>query len=259
MQVCVLGSGSAGNCTYIATDQSHILLDVGFGLRSLRRRLEEASLRLDDVQALILSHGHSDHVAGATALTNELGVPVFMNQGTRDEVPELRELGRWECFAAGQPFSVGNLQIHPFEVSHDAAQPVGFRFSSEGVSGTAVTDLGELSPPVIRHLRGCDWLILESNHDEEMLKLGSYPWFLKQRLLGRQGHLSNQELSRFLAEGFDGHAKHLFLAHLSRKNNLPQLARGAAAAALRKRANGADHRAQIHLTHQHKPTIVLDV
>ncbi len=259
MQLCVLGSGSSGNCTYIGTAHTHLLLDLGFGARSLRRRFEEAALSLDKVQALILTHGHSDHVAGAAAFADELGIPVFMNKGTRDEVPKLRELERWECFEAGQSFSIGDIRVHPFDVNHDAAQPVAFRFSSGGVSGAAVTDLGELSPLVTKQLRDCDWLILESNHDEEMLKVGGYPWFLKQRLLGREGHLSNQALSHFLAEDFDGSAAHLFLAHLSRNNNLPELAAEAASAALQKRRRDGYPSPQVHLTHQHKPTIVLEL
>ena len=259
MQLCVLGSGSSGNCTYVGTANTHLLLDLGFGARSIRRRFEEASLALDKVQALILTHGHSDHVAGAAAFANEFGIPVFMNRGTREEVPRLRELERWECFEAGHSFSIGDIHIHPFDVNHDAAQPVAFRFTSGGVSGAAVTDLGELSAPVMEQLRGCDWLILESNHDEEMLKVGGYPWFLKQRLLGKKGHLSNQALSHFLAEDFDGSATHLFLAHLSRTNNLPQLAAGAASMALQKRAKNGHRSPRVHLTHQHKPTIVLDL
>ena len=259
MQLCVLGSGSSGNCTYIGTANTHILLDLGFGARGIRRRFEEAALALDKVQALILTHGHSDHVAGAAAFASERGIPIFMNNGTRVEVPELRKLERWECFEAEQSFSIGDIRVQPFDVNHDAAQPVAFRFSSGGVAGAAVTDLGELSADVMKQLRGCDWLILESNHDEEMLKVGGYPWFLKQRLLGKKGHLSNQALSHFLAEDFDGSATHLFLAHLSRNNNLPQLAAEAASEALRKRGKG-DHRSpQVHLTHQHKPTIVLEL
>ena len=259
MQLCVLGSGSSGNCTYIGTTHTHLLLDLGFGARSIRRRFEEAALSLDKVQALVLTHGHSDHVAGVAAFANELQIPVFMNKETRAEVPKLREFERWECFEAGQSFSIGDIQVHPFDVNHDAAQPVAFRFSSGGVAGAAVTDLGELSAPVMKQLRGCDWLILESNHDEEMLRVSTYPWFLKQRLLGRKGHLSNQALSHFLAEDFDGSASHLFLAHLSRNNNLPQLAAEAASAALQRRGNGGHRTPQVHLTHQHKPTIVLEL
>ena len=142
-------------------------------------------------------------------------------------------------------------------MNHDAAQPVAFRFSSGGVSGAAVTDLGELSPLVTKQLRDCDWLILESNHDEEMLKVGGYPWFLKQRLLGREGHLSNQALSHFLAEDFDGSAAHLFLAHLSREQQ-PSRTRGRSCLGPRSRndVGTAYPSPQVHLTHQHKPTIV---
>ncbi len=259
MRVSVLGSGSSGNCTYIATEQVAILVDLGFGRRALERRLRLAKLDKRPIDAVLVTHGHTDHIRGVFSFSSQCRVPVYMNEGTRDEAPGLQQVVRWEGFHSGSPFSIGDLQVEPFPVSHDAADPVGFRFTSNGVCGTLATDLGELSTPVIDQLSGCDWLVLESNHDEEMLKIGPYPWHLKQRVLSKKGHLSNQELSTFLTHHFDGRASHLFLAHLSRQNNDPQIALESADRALRQEQPLLPGSCLLHLTHQSKPSIVLDL
>jgi phosphoribosyl 1,2-cyclic phosphodiesterase len=257
----VLGSGSGGNCTLLKSCTTNVLVDAGFGVRSLKRRLQSAGLGLDKIDAILLTHGHSDHVAGVPSLLNEFeGTPVFMNSGTREEVPALSSIDSWERFESEQPFVVGDFTFEAFDVSHDAAEPVGFSVSINGTSGAVATDLGELNPAVEQHLDGCHWMVLESNHDEDLLKVGPYPWELKRRVLGRRGHLSNRALADFLRYRFDGSASHLFLAHLSRKNNEPQLAISAASEAVQGRQLLFGHpNLTLHLTHQSKPSIVLDL
>lgn len=255
LTVCVLGSGSQGNCTLVSTERTSVLVDLGFARRSLSLRLERAHLAGRRIDALLLTHGHADHICGALSFAEEHAVPVFMNEGTRNEVAELQSIPRWEAFQTGCAFRIGDLRIEPFAVSHDAADPVGFRFSAQGIQGALLTDTGELNGSTAPYLAGCAWLILESNHDEEMVKTGPYPWALKQRLLGRKGHLSNQALSRFLSEQFDGQARHIFLAHLSRQNNDPRIALDSASRALA--ARSLEQRWRLHLTHQSKPSIVL--
>lgn len=259
MKISVLGSGSSGNCTYIATEKTCLLVDLGFGWRSLSRRLAEAELHSGNIDAVLLTHGHSDHVSGVPAFLARHPVPIFMNEGTREEVPELRNLDRRETFQSNHPFSVGDLQIEAFSVSHDAAEPVGFRLSAQGICGALVTDLGELTQTVVDNLSGCDWLVVESNHDEEMLKIGPYPWSIKQRVLSRVGHLSNQDLSSFLSDSFDRQASHIFLAHLSRQNNDPQVALDHASQALSQDLPLYAGCCNLHLTHQSKPSIVLNL
>jgi phosphoribosyl 1,2-cyclic phosphodiesterase len=158
--------------------------------------------------------------------------------------------------------------VTPFAISHDAAEPVGFRFEAERVSGALATDLGEMTPEVAARLTGCDWLILESNHDENLVRLGPYPWALKQRLLSPVGHLSNHAVAEFLGNAFDARARHIFLAHLSRNNNTPALALDSAQAALDRRFGSqssddtcapGDERHCLHLTDQVKPSIVLSL
>ena len=177
-----------------------------------------------------------------------------MNQGTRAEAPALQSIDRWECFSSNSSFHVGDIDVLPFEVSHDATEPVGFHFSSHGVQGALVTDLGELTPKVTKNLSGCDWLVLESNHDVELLKMGPYPLALKQRVLSNQGHLSNQDLSLFLSSHFDRCATHLFLAHLSKQNNHPQIALDSAVQALAQNHPLLPPTCEVHLTHQSIPS-----
>ncbi len=169
--------------------------------------------------------------------------------------PSLKEDPTWlpavEYFSAGQRFSIGDICIDPFTIPHDAADPVGFIFSSEGIRMGFATDLGYITPNVKEHLRGLDLLLLESNHDLEMLRDGPYPWSVKQRVLSRVGHLSNDSASEFLAEDYDGQAAHVILGHLSENNNLPELARLAAERALANRARLlANH---LLLACQHEP------
>ncbi len=183
-----------------------------------------------------------------------------MNEGTRAERATLRSIDRWERFEAGTSFAVGDLWVEAFSVPHDANQPVGFRFSAGGVYGALITDLGVLNESVVQKLSGCDWLILESNHDEAMVKISPYPWVVKQRLLGNLGHLSNRAVCHFLSHDFDGRAVDIFLAHLSRQNNDPAIARHCALGALAQRLaqmEGSKHSCRLHLTHQHKPSIVV--
>ena len=259
MRICVLGSGSGGNSTFIATGKTGILVDLGFGVRSLARRMREAGIPNHPIDAILITHGHIDHVSGVLAFASLRGIPVFMNDGTRQEVPLLGESCCCEHFQSNRSFCFKDVEIHPFSVSHDAEDPVGFRFEADGVTGAVGTDLGELSRSVLGRLERCNWLVLESNHDELLLKQGSYPWNVKQRVLGPRGHLSNQALSAFLSGDFDGHASDIFLAHLSRRNNDPEVALRQAAGAISARFRDRNSPTRLHLTHQSKPSIVLDL
>ena len=259
MKICVLGSGSAGNCTYIATAKARILVDLGFGRRSLDRRLRQAGLSLEGLDALILTHEHTDHVSGVPALVRRLDLPAFMTEGTLKESPALQEVDRAKIVPVGVPFHIGDLEVEALPVSHDAGQPVGYRFAAGGIQGLLATDLGEPTPAITEPLADCDWLILESNHDESMVLAGPYPWLLKQRLMGPKGHLSNRALGRCLKSHLGARTKHIFLAHLSRTNNHPQLALEQVSAALSGADDGGESGPGVHLTHQNRPSIVLDL
>lgn len=260
MRISILGSGSRGNCTYIETSRCRLLVDAGFGIRSLKRRFREAGLGPDDIDAILITHGHTDHVSGVEALARYFKAPVYATQGTQDEARSFQRIEKVETLKGGDSFAIGDLVITSFPTPHDSAEAVGFRFSNGGITGLLATDLGKLTKTVADYTKGCDWLILESNHDEELLKLGPYPWVLKRRVLGDYGHLSNRSLAAFLTDTFDGSATDLFLAHLSKQNNLPELALESALRAISERHSqqlGKDLR--IHLTHQGKPSIVLSL
>jgi phosphoribosyl 1,2-cyclic phosphodiesterase len=257
MQICVLGSGSGGNCTYVSTGRVSILIDVGFGSRSLARRWRETGLDGRNIAGVFLTHGHCDHFSGVLAFASERGIPVFLTAGTLTDVPALEQLPAMEILRPGCPVAMGDLCVTPFAISHDASEPVGFRLEAAGIAGALATDLGEITPEVALALQDCDWLVLESNHDENLLRLGSYPWPLKQRLLSRIGHLSNQALAAFLSHSFDGHAAHILLAHLSQQNNHPLLAFDTAVRALGQRSETRTW--NVHLTDQKKPSIVVNL
>ena len=258
MFVSVLGSGSSGNCTLVATRETCLLIDLGFGPRSLSRRMQEANLEPRPIDAVFLTHGHSDHCHGVASRQASKSVPVYMNRGTRSEGAGLKEVKNWREFDCSGPVQVGDFSVEAFAISHDASEPVGFRIEAEGKTGVVVTDLGEMTPQVKSRLGGCDWLVLESNHDEHLLKMGPYPWQLKQRVLSRVGHLSNRTAAEFIRDDYDGSAAHIFLAHLSQQNNHPEIALKSARRALQDRPRrGLFESCRIHLTFQTHPSNVI--
>jgi phosphoribosyl 1,2-cyclic phosphodiesterase len=327
----VLASGSRGNATVVSGGRTRILVDCGLSCRELFRRMKLAGEEPETLDAILITHEHSDHVGGVAVTARKLNIPVYFTEGThrawmrwlsprrqmsyaqwmeqtrrqaaerqaeadaagelgeaddpeaemgldametssnlgessedhtagakaRDGIaastarlkscpdtkqdcsaasPSRKEDPTWlpavEYFAAGEAFEIGDIRISPFTTPHDAADPVGFVFGAEGVRLGFVTDLGYISPNVKAQLQELDLLLLESNHDLEMLKDGPYPWAVKQRVMSRVGHLSNEAAAGFLEEDYDGQAAYVILAHLSESNNLPELARVTAERAL---------------------------
>ena len=232
LRVAVLGSGSSGNCTFLATDRVKILIDAGLSQREMARRLAHLGERLEEVQAVVVSHEHTDHVNSLARLAKLYRIPVYISPLTRAALASQTSLLAVETFQPGSSFQIADLTVEPFTIPHDAVDPVGFRFTAEGVRIALATDLGYLPANVKDYLRGCHGLIVESNHDLEMLRTGPYPWFVKQRVMSREGHLSNTALGDYLRNEYDGEAQVMVLAHLSQQNNHPQIARMEAAAAL---------------------------
>ena len=240
VKFCVLASGSSGNAALLATENTRILIDAGLSMRDLGKRLASIGEDLSRIDAILITHEHSDHVYGLATLAKKLRIPVFMTGGThqawaramRNEKGERPKLEKYEAFEAGHRFQVGDIEVKPFTIPHDAADPVGFTFRAEGIKVGVATDLGYLPVSVRDHLRGCDVLVMESNHDLEMLRVGPYPWSVKQRVMSRVGHLSNDALAEFFSSDYDGGAEYVVLAHLSEQNNHPEIARAAAEQAL---------------------------
>jgi phosphoribosyl 1,2-cyclic phosphodiesterase len=201
-----------------------------------------AGVAPSSIQGIVISHEHSDHVGGLFVLARKLGVPVFMTAGTHHAwwryarvKYEGERLEALETFSSGHGFCVGDIEVMPFTIPHDAADPVGFAFKAEGVKVGIVTDLGYMPENVKYHVQGCHVLMMESNHDLEMLRTGPYPWAVKQRVLSKNGHLSNDDLAKFLCSDYDGTAEYVVLAHLSEQNNDPEVAKHTAERALRER------------------------
>jgi phosphoribosyl 1,2-cyclic phosphodiesterase len=233
----VLASGSQGNCTVLSTSTTRLLVDAGISCREACKRMRANDVDPERLTAIIISHEHSDHIAGLRVMAKKLKIPVYMTGDTNDAWgrncgKEATHLERLELFYAGHRFQIGDISVLPFTIPHDAVDPVGFTFQAEGLKIGVATDLGYMPTSVRQHLRGCDILMIESNHDLEMLRGGPYPWSVKQRVMSRVGHLSNDALAEFLTSDYDGGAAYLILAHLSEQNNHPEIARGAAERAL---------------------------
>lgn len=322
----VLASGSKGNCTVVTGGKTRILVDAGLSCRELFRRMCQVDEDPTTLDAIIITHEHSDHVAGLAVTARKLGIPVYFTEGTHrawvrwlsprkqmtyaqwleqcrrqaaarmaeadaptaedcdteeseagsesdpdntetsttpspeenakkgrksKEQKDPTSLPRVEYFQAGKSLQIGDISVSPFTIPHDAADPVGFVFQAEGVRMALATDLGYMPPNVKAQLKGVDLLLLESNHDLEMLRDGPYPWSVKQRVLSRVGHLSNEAAATYLETEYDGQAAYVILGHLSESNNLPELARITAERALNGRASLLANR--LLLAAQHEP------
>lgn len=243
----MLASGSAGNAAFLATSRTRILIDAGLSVKELTRRLAEIGESPEDIDAVVVTHEHSDHVAGLARFVRfrerkKKPVPVYLSRltapaiewtgpdGKKTEAPAVVEK-----FQAGSGWMIGNVAVQSFTIPHDAIDPVGFTFVSEGVKVGVATDLGYVTESLRVHLRRVQMLLIESNHDVDMLRVGPYPWSVKQRVLGRNGHLSNDSTCGFLEQDMDDGVQTLILGHLSEHNNHPEIVRMAAGQSLEKR------------------------
>ncbi len=338
VRMTVLASGSRGNCTVVTGGRTSVLVDAGISCREILKRMQAAGENPCELDAILITHEHQDHVQGLSVLARKLGIPVYFTEATHrawmrwmqpqrrmsygdwlaqrkaemaikqgvSQTPETaetanpfyREAGLKECaeeqaefvpgsglglepgsgqmqndmdclpavqasadpcalpgkeyFQVGKAFSIGDLNVTAFTIPHDATDPVGFVLESEGIKIGLATDLGYMPANVSQQLRRCDVVMLESNHDLEMLRDGPYPWSVKQRVMSRVGHLSNAAAAEFLEKGYDGQAAYVVLAHLSESNNMPELARVAAEWALRDRMNLLANK--LLIAQQHVPT-----
>jgi phosphoribosyl 1,2-cyclic phosphodiesterase len=259
VSVTVLASGSKGNSALVSSSRTSLLVDAGLSRRELLRRMAACGEAAGELDAILVTHEHGDHVSGLHVLAKRLKIPVYMTDATheayrrsvRDSAGNRVCLERLETFQAGCAFQIGDVAVMPFTIPHDAVDPVGFTFTSDGIKVGVCTDLGYMPSSVKHHLRGCHVLMIESNHDVEMLRVGPYPWSVKQRVMSRVGHLSNAALADFLMKDYDRGAEYLILAHLSEENNHPEVARLTAERALGEQRNFV--RNQLVLATQHEP------
>lgn len=225
MRFCVLGSGSKGNCTYIETGDTKVLIDAGFSGIEIERRLAAIGVEIDSLSAILVTHEHTDHVRGVAVLSRKCRIPVFANPATFQAAGKsLSKLFARHEFTRGEPFTFQDLHVHPFSVSHDAADPVGFIIKDDTRSMGYCTDTGMVSHLMRHLLSSCHGLVLECNHDPKMLNTGPYPPALKQRVRSKTGHLANNDAAIFLTEIIHEGLEHVVLSHISETNNQPAVA-----------------------------------
>jgi len=235
MRLIVLGSGSSGNVLYIESGATSVLVDCGLSGKETARRMTDLGLDPTKLSGVVITHEHTDHMKGTRVLCSTAEVPVYMSEATRVECKfsdDGEKIPWGQTIASSEPFAIGSLNFYPFSIPHDGVDTFAFTVESAGIKVGAVTDLGYISQLVAEQLRGCTLVLIESNHDRDMLKVGPYPWSVKQRIASNVGHLSNDETARWIRHDFDGQAEYLVLAHLSRHCNHPELARLAALQAL---------------------------
>lgn len=222
----ILGSGSAGNCAYVETGETRILIDAGFSLRQIRQRLATIGRVPENLTGILITHEHSDHVQGLVALSEKLRIPVYCNRPTQEAIQyQLSVRLNSHLFITGASFELGDITVETFTVPHDAQDPVGFLLRTASGNIGFLTDLGHATKLVLERIREANVLVLEANHDVKMLQdCPRRPWSLKQRILGRHGHLSNETAAEVAEHIMSADLRHLYLGHLSRECNRPELA-----------------------------------
>ena len=229
MRMASLSSGSSGNCIYIGSENHHILIDSGISKKRVEEGLKALELTPTDISGIFITHEHTDHIGGLGVLSRKYGLPIYATEGTIEQIRRTSSLGTmpeglYHPIHAGEDVTIGDLKLHPFAVAHDAAEPVAYRVNSNGSSVAVVTDLGEYTEEIVTGLQGLDALFLEANHDVRMLQVGPYPYPLKQRIMSRLGHLSNEAAGQFLLRLLHPGMKKVLLGHLSKENNYSELA-----------------------------------
>lgn len=229
MRLVSIASGSSGNCIYVGSDTTHILVDAGISNKRIEQGLNEVGVKGSELTGIVITHEHSDHTKGLGVLARKYGVPIYATKETLDEISKQKSLGEYpqELFRAIHPdvdFQLGDLDVKPFSIDHDAANPVAYRVQHGRKSVAVATDMGHFDQYIIENLQGLDALLLESNHDVNMLQAGPYPYYLKRRIMGDHGHLSNESAGRLLCCLLHNNLKRILLGHLSKENNYEELA-----------------------------------
>ncbi len=229
LELCSIASGSSGNCICVGTDDYHVLIDAGISGKRIEKGLESIDLKCNEMQGILVTHEHIDHVAGLGVLARRYGIPIYATPKTIDAIKQVKSVGQIEeslfrPIIAGEEFEIGDMKFKPIPISHDAAEPVAYKFTNGKCTFAVITDLGNYNQNTVDELQHLDALLLEANHDIRMLQTGVYPYPLKQRILGDRGHLSNERSGQFLCELLHDHFGEVLLGHLSKENNYEKLA-----------------------------------
>ena len=229
MRMCSIASGSSGNCIYVGSDHTHLLVDTGISRKRIEEGLKKLEIKGEELDGVLITHEHSDHIQGLGVLSRKYELPIYATKGTIEGISGSTSLGKmpdglFHTIRADEPFRLGDIEVKPFAISHDACEPTGYRFECGGRSAAVATDLGKYDEYTVSNLTGLDAVLLEANHDIHMLEVGGYPYYLKQRILGDKGHLSNELSGRLLCDILHDNLKHIILGHLSKENNYARLA-----------------------------------
>jgi phosphoribosyl 1,2-cyclic phosphodiesterase len=271
IRLCVLGSGSTGNAVLISSDTTNVLVDAGLSSREILRRLAAVGVDHEKLDAVLITHEHSDHAGGLRILLGSVKCPVYISQETEESYYWTRKTNgngeseglkrrdvlkhRTVKIESGEGFCIGDIDFDPFSIPHDAADNFGFIARHDGVRIATLMDFGHITKTIKENLKGCDAIVIESNHSRDMLRACPvYSWPLKQRISSRTGHLSNEDLCEWLTNDFDGSARHIVLSHLSQRANEPHLALLMAKTALQMRSPLFKPETEIGLSFHNKPT-----
>ncbi|MCI8590881.1 MAG: MBL fold metallo-hydrolase [Lachnospiraceae bacterium] len=229
MKLCSVASGSSGNCIFVGSEHTSLLVDAGISGKRTAAGVEALDRSMQELDGILVTHEHSDHIRGLGVLARKYKLPVYATAGTIEEIRRTNPIGKlpegvFHEIVPDQVFTLGDIDVYPFRISHDAAEPVGYRFDCGEKHAAVATDMGMYDRYIVDKLRGLDVLLLESNHDERMLEVGRYPYYLKRRIAGNSGHLSNETAGRLLCEILHDGMKEIFLGHLSQENNYEDLA-----------------------------------
>ncbi len=229
MKMCSIASGSSGNCVYVGTEATHLLVDVGISCKRTMEGLNRLGLTGNDIDGILITHEHADHINGLGVISRKFGIPIYATAGTIEAIKNTEGLGEIDeslfCeVSADEKMILKDITVNPMRISHDAVQPVAYRFQYGNSRMAIVTDLGTYDEYTVESLKGMDVLMLEANHDINMLQVGPYPYYLKQRILSKRGHLSNELSGKLLSRILNDDLRAVFLGHLSKENNLAELA-----------------------------------
>ncbi|HIY64309.1 MAG TPA: MBL fold metallo-hydrolase [Candidatus Mediterraneibacter stercoripullorum] len=229
MRLCSIASGSSGNCIYVGSDNTHLLVDTGISKKRIEEGLHSLDIKGEELDGILITHEHSDHIQGLGVFSRKYEIPVYATLGTIEGICSYSGLGRMpegllHPIHTDEPFTLGDIMVNPFRISHDANEPSGYRFENDGKAVAVATDLGKYDEYIVEHLKNLDAVLLEANHDIHMLEVGGYPYYLKQRILGDKGHLSNELSGQLLCDILHDNLKHIILGHLSKENNYARLA-----------------------------------
>ena len=230
MKLCSIASSSGGNCIYVGSNSTHLLIDAGISMKKIEEGLKEIGVKGEDLNGILVTHEHVDHISGLGPFSRKYGIPIYSTKGTHLGIELNKNTGvilekLFHDVLPDEMFSIGDIDVRPFRISHDAKEPTGFRIESGDKSVAIATDLGVYDSYIIDNLKELDAIVIEANHDTYMVEVGPYPYHLKQRVLGPKGHLSNELTGRLLCNILHDELKYIILGHLSKDNNYDELAK----------------------------------